>query len=179
MDTTTASLIGVAIGALSGLGGGYLTGRRQNQIEREKWLRSRKDEQEKTLRLAIAELTKKLAIGTHTIAWLTWKAKYTPKQLMKDDLANYNREMRTLFPDIVASRAVVVALDKTAHNKMSPLIIKLYSLDGQVAQAAILFEIARQDCIAALAHYYEVDLELDEELLSTVSEVIGLDKRTE
>ena len=175
MDATIASLIGAAIGALSGLGGGYLTGRRQTQLEREKWLRSRKDEYEKTLRLAVAELTRKLAVGTHTIAWCTWKAKHAPTELTEEDLSIYNKEMKALFPDIVGSRVVVVALDKEVHTKMTPLILKLYSLDEQVAQAAMLFKDARSDCVAALAHYYEVDIELDKELLTKVTEIMGLD----
>lgn len=174
MDATTASLIGAAIGAVSGLGGGYLTGRRQAKIEREKWRRGRRDEEAKTLRLAVAELTRKLAIGTHTIAWLTWKAKNTPTQLTKEDLSVYSREMKALFPDIVGSRAVVVALNEEAHSKMSPLIIKLYALDAHVALAAASFDDARKDCIAALARYYEEDLELDQELLTKVSETVGV-----
>lgn len=176
MDGATASLIGAAIGAISGLGGGYLAGRRQMQLEREKWLRSRKDEHEKALRLAVAELTRKLAAGTHAIAWLTWKAKNAPTELTEQDLSVYNKEMKTLFPDIVGSRVVVVALDKEVHTKMTPLILKLYSLDEQVARAAMLFEDARSDCITALAHYYDVDLDLDKELLTKVTEIMGLDE---
>lgn len=174
MDATTASLIGAAIGAVSGLGGGYLTGRRQAKIEREKWIRGRKDEQERTLLLAVAELTRRLAIGTHTIAWLTWIAKNTPTKLTKEDLSVYNREMKAIFPDIVGSRAVVVALNKEAHSKMSPLIDKLYSLDARVSLAADSFDDARNGCIQALARYYDEDLELDEEILTKVSEIAGV-----
>jgi hypothetical protein len=176
MDATAASLIGTAIGAISGLGGGYLAGRRQTQLEREKWVRSRNDEHEKTLRLALAELTRKLAAGTHAIAWLTWKAKYASTELTEGDLSVYNKDMKALFPDIVGSRIVVVALDKEIHTKITPLILNLYSLDAQVARAGMLFKGARSDCIKAIAQYYEAVLEFDKELLTKVTETMGLDE---
>ena len=98
---------------------------------------------------------------------------------MKDDLADYNRDMRVLFPEIVASRAVVVALDEAAHRMISPFIDKLFPLDAQIARASASFENARQDCIEALNRYYQADLKLDNELLTTVSEVMGLDQDIE
>lgn len=176
MDATIASLIGAAIGAISGLTGGYLTGRRQSQLERERWIRSRKDEHQKNLRLAVAELTRKLAVGTHEVAWVTWKAKHAPTELTEEDLSAYNKGMKTLFPDIVGSRVVVDALDKATHTRMTPLVLKLYGLDEQVALAAMLFKDTKKDGIAALADCYDTCLEIDEEILTKVTEIMRLDE---
>lgn len=176
MDSSaTAGLIGAAIGALSGIGGGYLTSKLQARTEREKWLRSRRDEQEKNLLLAVAELAKKLAVGTHTIAWFTWKAKSVPDELGRHDVATYNKDMKGLFPEIVGSRAVVVALDKIADKKVSHLITRLYALDVIVASAALQIEEDKTAALHNLAWCYDEALKLDEELLTTVSVIMRLD----
>lgn len=175
MDAAVASLIGAAIGALSGLGGGYLTGRRQSELERDKWLRARKDEHDKNIRLAVAELTKKLAAGTQEISWLTWKAKHTPDALTATDIANYNNKMAVLFPDIVSARVIVDAIDKSIHARLTPLINKLYSLDENIALAAKDFDSSRKGSVSALAGYYELWLSLDKEILTTVTEIMKLD----
>jgi hypothetical protein len=175
MDAAVASLIGAAIGAISGLAGGYLTGRRQSQLERDKWFRARKDEHDKNIRLAVAELTKKLAAGTQEISWLTWKAKYTPDALTVTDIANYNNKMAVLFPDIVGARVIVDAIDKSIHARLTPLINKLYSLDENIALAAKDFGSSRERCTKALAGYYEQWLSLDKEILTRVTEIMKLD----
>src|ERR1051326_1558955 len=176
MDATTASLIGAAIGAISGLGGGYLGGLWQSRLERAKWLRSRNDEREKQLRIAVAELTRKLAVGTHQIAWLTWKARNAPAELTEEDISIYNGEMKALLPDIVASRVVVDALDKSIHAKVTPLVEILYALDAQVALAGILFKSSKEDCAEALASYYETCLDIDKRILQEVTEMMRLDE---
>jgi hypothetical protein len=161
---------------MSGLAGGYLAGLRQSRLETERWLRGREDEREKNLRLAIAELTRRLAAGTHEVSWITWKAKHAPTELTEEDLNVYNREMKALFPDIVASRIVVNAIDKRLHTRLTPLVVSLYALDEQVALAAVLFRSSNERCIEALARCYEICLDLDKELLTEVTEMMSLDQ---
>src|SRR5262245_38210832 len=116
MDATTASLIGASIGALTGLAGGWLSGVRQSKIEHQKWVRANRDTIEKDARLALADLTKKLAAGVHAMCWLSWKAKFEPDKLSERDLSAYDTSMQSLFPDIVGSRVILAALSKETHD---------------------------------------------------------------
>jgi len=175
MDATMASLIGTAIGALSGLAGGYLAGRRQSQLEYEKWRREREDNLEKDIRSAVAELTKKLAAGIQAIGWLTWKAENYPTKITEDDLANYDNDMKTLFPDIVGSRIAVAALNRETHTKMTPLVNELYSLDAQVAKATMTFKDSQEGGCKALADCYGKSRQFNDEFLEKVTEIVGLD----
>jgi len=175
MDATTASLIGASIGALAGLGGGWLNGWRQSKIEHQKWVRARYDAIEKDARLALADLTKKLAAGVHAICWLSWKAKYESEKLSERDLSAYDTSMQTLFPDIVGSRVILAALSKETHDLMSPLVLKLYAFDVRVAEGAASFRKSPADGIKALAACHDDCLQFDLVLLEEVTR-IGLPK---
>ena len=175
MDATLASLIGTAIGAVSGLAGGYLAGRQQSHLEHEKWRRTREDNLEKDIRSAVAELTRKLAAGIHAIGWLTWKAENYPKKITEDDLENYDKDMKSLFPDIVGSRIAVAALSREMHTKMTPLVNALYNLDAQVAKAAMAFKDTQDEGSKALADCYGKSRQFVDEFLEKVTEIVGLD----
>lgn len=139
MDPTTAGLIGTGIGALVGLGGGWLNGWRQSKLEYEKWTRSRQDSIERDARLAFADLTKKIAAVIHAMAWLTWKAVNEPRRFSKNDLITYDSAIKVLFPDIVGSRVTLAALSGAIHDQISPLIQELYALDVKIAEAGVLY----------------------------------------
>jgi hypothetical protein len=171
MDATTASLIGASIGALAGLGGGWLNGWRQSKIEHQKWVRARYDTIEKDARLALADLTKKLAAGVHAICWLTWKAKYEPEKLSEADLSAYDTSMQTLFPDIVGSRVILAALSKETHDLVSPLVLQLYAFDVRVAEGAALFRRSPADGIKVLATCHDDCLQFDRVLLDEVTRI--------
>jgi hypothetical protein len=177
MDATTASLLGTAIGALTGLAGGFLAGRQQSKLEHQKWLQTQDDEYKKEVRLAVAELTKKLATGAHTISWYTSKAKIGPSIVTENDLLAFDNAMYALYPDIVSSRIVVAALNKEIHTKMTSLVKKLYSLDGQAIKAVVTFRNSQQDGIKELANCYDEAIRFENELIEQVTEIIGLDKR--
>jgi len=171
MDAATASLIGAGLGALAGLAGGWLNGWRQSKIEQERWRRSRLDTVERDARLALAELTKKLAVGVHAIAWLTWKAKYEPDKLSENDLSAYDTTMQSLFPDIVGSRIALAALTKETHNLISPLIEQLYDFDVRIAKAAALYRESASAGVRALVEYHDKCLQFDRLLLDEVIKI--------
>lgn len=177
MDATIASLIGTAIGALVGLAGGFLTSRQQTRLEYLKWVRTKEDEYEKEVRLAVAKLTKKLAAGTQAISWFTSKAQIEPAKLTENDLLAYDNTIQALYLDIVSSRIVVAALNKEIHAKMTPLVDELYSLDIRVAKAAALFRNSQQqEGIKELANCSDITSQFEDELIERVTEIIGSDK---
>lgn len=169
MDPTTASLIGAGIGALAGLTGGWLNGWRQSKLEYEKWTRSRQDTLEKDTRLALADLTKRMAAGTHAIAWLTWKAKHELDRFSENDLTAYDATMKTLFPEIVGSRVALAALNKEIHDQVSPWIEGLYELDVKTAKAAALYRNTVLEGAKVLAECHGDTLKFDKLFLEEVT----------
>jgi hypothetical protein len=88
----------------------------------------------RNVRLAVAEVSKRLATATHSICWATWPAKYTPKSFVHAHLDKYDGEIHLLLSDIVAARVVLAALSPSVHNQLSPLIDQLYGLDVEMGE---------------------------------------------
>jgi hypothetical protein len=175
MDPVVASLIGTVIGGFFGIVGGILTGRRQAQLEREKWLQARKDDVEKETRLAVAELTRKMATAVQTMLWFTSKAVNTPNEVSREDISEYDKAIQGLLPDILASWMTVSALDKGVSKTLRPLVDRIYIVDGRIALASREFEAARESSVAALAKLFTTDVpSLFNELDQTVSGITGL-----
>jgi uncharacterized protein YneF (UPF0154 family) len=139
MNEALVSILAAIIGLLGGLLGGYFAGRQQRSLEYEKWLRAREDDLAKETRLAVAELTRKLSEATHSMAWLTWKAKNQSVQLTKDDIFTYDKEMHGLFAAISGSLAVVSALNFDMYEKVDPLVRQVYAIDTRITLSASHF----------------------------------------
>ena len=175
MDPVIASLIGTVIGGFFGIFGGILTGRRQAQLEREKWLQARKDDIEKETRLAVAELTRKMATAIQAMLWFTSKAVNTPSELSREDISEYDKAIQELLPDILASWMTVSALDKGVSKTLRPLVDSIYTVDGRIALASRELETTRESSVAALAELRNTAaLPLFSELDKTVSGISGL-----
>ena len=174
MDGAVAGLLGATIGALSGLAGGFFTGRRQLKVERDKWLQARKDEIQKDIRLAAAELTRKIAAANHSMVWLTWKAHFQPNDLTKEDISVYDKEMHVLKPEIIGALMNLCALDKSLYDKMNPFVTKTNVLDGRIRIAAISFDASPESTREAIAEFYGAAYPLYNELSQTVADFIGL-----
>ena len=172
------SIIGTLVGAIAAFGGVLFAGGRQASLERDKWERSKRDEWDRETRLAVAELTRNLAAGVHAIAWCTWTAKYEPDEMRNEHFGKYDKEIKGLFPAIVGARVVLAILNRELHEKMTPLIKKLYTLDKELAQASVLFRKVRSEGIEKLAICYGNSNEFDKEILQTVSNIISLEENT-
>jgi len=175
MDPVIASLIGTVVGGLFGIAGGILTGRRQARLEQEKWLQARKDDIEKETRLAVAELARKMAVAVQAMLWFTSKAGNTPQKLSQEDISEYDKAIQDLLPDILSSLMVVSALDTEVSDKMSPLLYRIYEVDGQIAQASTQFETSPQSSVESLAELRNTEvLPLYSELAQRISGIAGL-----
>lgn len=136
MDATIVSLTVALVGAIAGLVGGYLAGRRQSQLEYKKWVRAREDDLAKEARLAVADFTRKLAAATHSIVWLAWKARFRPFEVRQQDISTYDEEMHKLIPEIVGTLVVISALNKELYDRMNPLAREFYELENLMADTA-------------------------------------------
>ncbi len=168
------SVLGALVGALAAISGVKFTSKHQETLEVDKWKRAKKDEWEKETRLALAELTRSLAAGVHAIAWTTWPAKYEPEEMQMGHFAKYEIESKSVFPVLVGARVVLATLDRDLHDKMTPLIKKLYRLDAELTQASVVFGKARAQGLKLLAACYEESNEFDKEILETVSNIVNL-----
>jgi hypothetical protein len=167
-------VLGALVGALAAIGGSVFTSNRQASLEKDKWQRAKEDEWEKETRLALAELTKNLAAAVHAIAWCTWCAASEPEEMHVGHFSRYDRESKGLFPVIVGARVVLATLDHELHEKMTPLIKKLYRLDEELSHAAALFRKEREQGLEKLAICYKESSQFDKEILQTVSNIANL-----
>jgi hypothetical protein len=176
MDPSIATLTGVIVGALTTLLAGFLAGRHQTQLEREKWERARQEEAERSIRAAVADFTKKMAAGVQVVVWLTWHAKNNPDKLIGANLAEYEKEMKSLYLELVGSRIAVAALSQEVHNQLTPLVNNLYRLDEEVSHTILLFPDSPEQCIQKLSEYHAEAYDLEVDLVKKVSGFLSLDK---
>jgi hypothetical protein len=178
------AILGALIGAISGLSIALLTGWRQSRLEYQKWLRAREDDQrkwlqekedekQKEIRLAVVELTKKMAIALQAMEWFTWKVKKTPDSLTEEDISAYDEEMKAHLPEIVSSHILVAALSKTKYERLDPLVTELYQLDNQIAQASLMLKKSPQEGTQALVELCTICFRFHKELQKEVSEIIS------
>ena len=188
LATGLNSFMGTLIGAGLALLGVWWTGKRQAELENVRWVRARKDEEDKRrqtredelrrdIRLAAAELSRKIAAGAQAISWLVWKARFDLENLTGRDKSAYDREIKSLLADLVGAEVVVAALDKDVFARMKPLINELYLLDHQVAFAIRHFQDSgekRTDSIKQLNDLYEPASDFFNKISGTVLNSLGL-----
>lgn len=133
---------------------------------------AKKDEQARNVRLAVAELAKKIAEGIHSICWLCWVAKFSPKELVEENLRSYDKEMHIILSELVGSRVILAALDEDIHTVLSPVADRLYELDVRVANAKALYNTSKIDGIVALGVLHKESVQFDDELLRAVTNLV-------
>ncbi len=172
MDASIAGLLAAIIGALAGLVGGYIAGRQQSQLEYQKWHRARLDDLNKEIRLAVAELARKLAITTHSMNWLTWRAEKQAAEFSLEHLEAYDREMHQNLPEIASAFIVLSALSESAAGLMNPLVQEVYNLDVDLAKAGASYREDPATSREAIASLMEDAWKLNHELTSRVAVVL-------
>ena len=100
---------------------------------------TRKLEIDRERRTAIADFAKKISVGYQAMEWLTWKAKHSPKIFSKLDIDAYNDDMKSSFPQIVAARVVVSAVDIDRVDVMNAIAERLYKVDGELARLCVTY----------------------------------------
>lgn len=172
MESTFLALIPALLALISGLVGGYWTGKRQTALEFQKWKRGRADDHAKEARLAVAELTRNLGAATHSMGWLAWNARHRAKYLQADDIKTYDREMHELFPSITGALAVVSALSKALFKEMEPIVRQVYHLDEEIAHAGTLYLDGSSEGISLLSSHLDTVVQLGKTLNSRVADIV-------
>ncbi len=130
----------------------------------------------RNLRLAIADIAKKLAAGTHAMCWVCWIAKYSADELQLEHLQTYDKEIHLILSDIVGARVVLAALHEPTHAELSPLIDRLYSLDVDMGEAKTRFLKDKPAGLAALAKLHSEAVIYDCDLLEAVTALSAFKK---
>ena len=166
------TLIIAIIGALAGIVGGALSGRREARLDQQKWNREISEAFKSDLRSTVRDLITKIAEAIHAMCWLCWLAKYGPEQLEKAKTEQYDAEMHTLLPQITGLYAVIAGMDQEVYNKLGPIIREVMSLDAQVGAAGLIFDANKPDTARGLADLHQQTLDLNEKLLSIASDAL-------
>lgn len=130
---------------------------------------NKNDESERVLRLAVADISKKIASGSHIICWLCWYARYSPREVSEDSFITYEKEMHALQTDLVGLRVVLAALDREIHTILSPFIDRLYKMDVEVGLSKTLYLEKREEGLKMLGEIHSKSLSFDKDLLNTVT----------
>lgn len=88
--TMLTNAAGTFMGAALALSGVLWTNRRNKRMEDVRWERSRNDELLKQVRLAAADLAKRVAAGAQATTWLLWIAKYEPENLTEKEISAFD-----------------------------------------------------------------------------------------
>ena len=168
------TLIAAIVAALASVFGVIYATWSQSNLDEKKWLQARRDDAEKEQRLAIADLAAKLAKGSQKMAWVTWKAKYEPESFSSVDITTYNKEINELFSEISASHLVVAAMNKSAYDKVTPMVYELYDTDSKIALSGAKFRQSKQDGLAELQRLADVTSSYGEKLPKEMVNIINI-----
>lgn len=173
MDAPLAALLGALFGAIAGLVGGFVTAKQQSKLEEQKSLRARQDEQDREVRLAVAELGRKMATATHSMNWFSWRAVQRPAQFTSADIDAHDQEMHTLLPEMASALLLVSALSETMYKQLKAVVQDVYDLDVELAAAASSFEDSPQPAIAKIGALKEQARHLNSDLPERVANIIN------
>ena len=69
-------------------------------------------EKQREQRVAIGDFVKKISVGYQAMKWFTWTAKNNSNAFSSEtEIDTYDNEMKKVFPDIVAARVALAAVD--------------------------------------------------------------------
>ncbi|WP_374484630.1 hypothetical protein [Zoogloea sp.] len=144
MDQATAVVIGASVGAIAAICGQWIQAWRQSRIEaakltleRAKLNHSQAASLHSEMREALQNAIQKLASATHSMCWLTWIAKESPKRFGETQLQRYDKEMHILLPEIIGLQARISSYVPELGIKLLELTARIEDLDERIARTAI------------------------------------------
>jgi len=158
---------------------GYKTKEIQEQFrteiekERSKWLRAREDAIAQELRLAVLQLSIKMATALHSMCWLTWVAEDHSDHISSDRFKSYDDELHKLLPEIAGSLAAVAALDKDTYKQLAPITEQIYGIDFDIGEAGLLWEETPVEGCKALVKCYEKATALEKGLPKMIANIVS------
>jgi hypothetical protein len=102
-----ATISGAVVGFLGALVGFLLVARAQSKLEDKKTASARKDAVYKEQIKQLNQLATDLGSALHSMGWITWAA--TQDGLDKELLTNYNQEIHSASPKLIADHAMLLS----------------------------------------------------------------------
>jgi hypothetical protein len=106
----------------AGLGyiGGLITSRAQARLEYDKWLRARRDDVHRDIRMALGEVASNLAVLAHTIMWFSYYVADGDSAPDQHVIQEYGAETHHLISGVVSAQVRLAALNRIAFDKITP-----------------------------------------------------------
>lgn len=177
MDAGLAGLLGAAIGAIAGLGGGFVAGWQERKVEALRWRQARADELRKEERRSLLKLTSLLAEGSQNAAWLCWAATVKPVEAVKVDADDYNARMRALMPRLFSAQAAASGLSEEAYEQIDPLVQRLISLDTHLGDLSSHLQARPELALHGLRDSADGAFELTRDLVHDVRSLLRMDHK--
>lgn len=122
--------------------------RETQKTDREKWDKAQlaetarldrvqKEDNQRNIRLAGADLMGKTAIAAHNMTWVLWIAKNDPDGFTYNLIKEHDEKMNKLYPKIVDAQVVLAAHNKKLYYKTRDIIKEMYHYDGELGRLAV------------------------------------------
>jgi hypothetical protein len=136
-------------------------------------------EKQREQRVAIGDFVKKISVGYQAMEWFTWTAKNNPNAFSSEtEIDTYNTEMKKVFPEIVAARVALAAVDIEHEGVIEEISRKLYSLDEELAKRIAKYKdaqdpVRRSDALKYIGDTYGDIWSADEAFISSIAGFAG------
>jgi len=175
VDAALAGLLGASIGAVTGVGGGFVTGWQQRKGETLRWRQARADELRKEERRSLLDLTGLLAEGSQNAAWLCWAATVKSLAAVKADADDYDGRMRALMPRLFSAQAAASGLSEKAFQQIDPLVQRLIELDHQLGNASVRLHVEPDPVVQELKDLSAAANKLSRDIVLDVRSQLRMD----
>lgn len=133
-------------------------------------------------RAVIADFAKKISTGYQAMEWFTWKAKYGPKSFSNVDIAGYNDDMKSAFPQIVAAGVMASAVDIDHDGVTAAIAKQLYDLDDKLSRFCVAYADAhdahdaegKSRALETIGNMHEHITDADQEFVDKISKLVSV-----
>lgn len=173
MDAVQATILGVIIGALSGIVSNIVLivnhrkelaeARERDQIAHtEAWrrdeaarLEARRRGEQQLLQKAVASLFAPVFKIQHEMDWIRWHADSHPSALTQDVVKDYHRAVHDQIPGLLGAIASVAGINLAVYNLLLPHVEELLVLEGKFANSlyALQQDDERENSLRRLTSY--------------------------
>ena len=130
MGQPIAAIVGAAVGALGVLLGSFLTARRQERLERERWRQAHLVTMTAATDSAMQQLTTALAGLGHSMMFSTFRA-LEANEVMPDLINEYRVELHEGVASSVGAHMRLATLDQALYDRITPQVSLVIRLGGR------------------------------------------------
>jgi hypothetical protein len=130
------TLFGALGGSIIGLFGALMIAKANKKGENQKFEKQLQEDKTKNLKIAASDLMKKTAEGFHSVTWVLWIAKNTPKDCTSKIIEDHDKRMNKIYSEIAGAQVVLSAYSKNIYRDTESIIRHLYHCDGELGRTA-------------------------------------------